>query len=126
MKKGFTLVEVLIAMVVFSLMLMVSISSLVFASTLASRQNEYLYFESICLDIDKYSTKYGRDWNEYYFDNLNTTQYYNQSYQLVDEESVYQLSFLYNQDNQLIINVKTTKGNRYIIKNLNYGSDRYE
>lgn len=125
-KRGFTLVEVLTSMFIFTLIFAVCLSTYLISVRLEQRQSEYLFFESVCLDINEYSNAYKKEWNIYYFGNESHVQYYDSAYILVAEEDKYQLSFSYNEINQLIVNVKETNNDRYIIKDLNYGSDRYE
>ena len=125
MKKGYTLVEALVSMVVFSLMFGVCLTSYLIGAKFHDRQNEYLFFESICLDINEYSTKYRNSWNIYYFNDEETIQYYTKDYQSTEERDFYTLEFYYNDTNQLIVNIFETESNRFIIKELNYGSDRY-
>ena len=69
MKKGFTLVEVLVSIFIFSLVLVTTLSTYLLSISFEKRQSEYIYFETICLDINKYSDVYKREWNLYYFNN---------------------------------------------------------
>lgn len=127
MKKGFTLVEVLVSIFVFSLILVATLSTYLLSVTFEKRQSEYIYFETICLDINKYSDIYKKEWNLYYFDNDSNIQYYDVNFNYVGQKAdKYKLAFHYSDNNELIINVTDEDNNRYIIQDLNYGETRYE
>lgn len=124
-KRGFTLVEVLVSMFVFTLAFGVAVSTYLVSLNLEQKQTAYLFFESVCLDINQYSDRFGREWNREYFGNDNSTQYYDSSFALIEAEGKYELSFFYNETSELIVNVEEVEKGSYIIENLNYGSSRY-
>lgn len=127
MKKGFTLVEVLVSIFIFSLVLVTTLSTYLLSISFEKRQSEYIYFETICLDINKYSDVYKREWNLYYFNNDSNVQYYDINFNYVGTIiNKYKLAFFYTANNELIINVTDEDNNRFIIKDLNYGGTRYE
>lgn len=127
MKKGFTLVEVLVSIFIFSLVLVTTLSTYLLSISFEKRQSEYIYFETICLDINKYSDVYKREWNLYYFNNDSNEQYYDINFNYVGTTiNKYKLAFFYTVNNELIINVTDEDNNRFIIKDLNYGGTRYE
>lgn len=127
MKKGFTLVEVLVSIFVFSLILVVTLSTYLLSVTFEKRQSEYIYFETICLDINKYSDIYKKEWNIHYFNNDSNEQYYDVNFNYVGlRADKYKLAFHYSNDDELIINITDEDNSRYIIQNLNYGEIRYE
>lgn len=125
MKKGFTLIEVLVSMFIFALVFSLSLSTYLISVTLEKWHSEYIFFEGVCLDINEYSNVYLKEWNVNYFGNESNTQYYTSQFKHVDEVDTYELSFIYNEKNELIINIKEYKSSRYIIKDLNYGGSRY-
>ncbi len=127
MKKGFTLVEVLVSIFIFSLVLVTTLSTYLLSISFEKRQSEYIYFETICLDINKYSDVYKREWNLYYFNNDSNVQYYDINFNYVGTTiNKYKLAFFYTANNELIINVTDEDNDRFIIKDLNYGGNRYE
>ena len=127
MKKGFTLVEVLVSIFIFSLVLVTTLSTYLLSISFEKRQSEYMYFETICLDINKYSDVYKREWNLYYFNNDSNVQYYDINFNYVGTTiNKYKLAFFYTANNELIINVTDEDNDRFIIKDLNYGGNRYE
>lgn len=127
MKKGFTLVEVLVSIFIFSLVLVTTLSTYLLSVSFEKRQSEYIYFETICLDINKYSDVYKREWNLYYFNNDSNEQYYDINFNYVGTTmNKYKLAFFYTVNNELIINVTDEDNDRFIIKDLNYGGSRYE
>lgn len=135
MKKGLTLVEVLVSITVFMISFATCISIYFIVIKQETRQEEYLAFENICLEIDKYSDKYNNQWNIEYFGNDANIQYYDENYlHLTGEYDIddvkYQLQFDYekNEDNvyELIIDIFEKETGRFIIKDLNYGGARYE
>ena len=94
MKKGFTLVEVLVSIFIFSLVLVTTLSTYLLSISFEKRQSEYIYFETICLDINKYSDVYKREWNLYYFNNDSNVQYYDINFNYVGTTiNKYKLAF---------------------------------
>lgn len=126
-KKGSTLVEVLVSLVIVSIVFASSLTTYLLSIKAQSKQTEYLYFETICQDIDKYSDRYKKDWNIYYFSNEDTSQYYDNDFKLVDnnQEYKYELTFYYTDSNELIVDVYNVVNDYKIIDSLNYGSYRY-
>ena len=127
MKKGFTLVEVLVSIFRLSLVLVTTLSTYLLSISFEKRQSEYIYFDTICLDINKYSDVYKREWNLYYFNNDSNVQYYDINFNYFGTTiNKYKLAFFYTANNELIINVTDEDNDRFIIKDLNYGGNRYE
>lgn len=127
MKKGFTLVEVLVSFAILSFSLLVIFSSFTLMGNIKRSEVEYLYFESICKDIDKYYTKYKSSWNTVYFNSNDTVIYYDKNYMVTTNENdkTYILSFEYV-ENELIVSIYRMDKNRFIIEDLNYGGTRNE
>lgn len=134
MKKGLTLVEVLVSISVFVISFATCITVYFTVVKQETRQDEYLAFENVCLEIDKYSDTYGSNWNIEYFGNDKDIQYYDEKFTLLTgdiniDDIKYQLEFDYveNQDDvlELIVNIYEVESGRFIIKDLNYGGARY-
>ena len=134
MKKGLTLVEVLVSISVFVISFATCITVYFTVVKQETRQAEYLAFENVCLEIDKYSDTYGSNWNIEYFGNDKDIQYYDEKFTLLTgdiniDDIKYQLEFDYveNQDDvlELIVNIYEVESGRFIIKDLNYGGARY-
>ncbi len=126
MKKGFTLVEVLVAFACFAIALSMISITFAFTRKMEERSDSYIHFEAICLDIDAYSDKYGSMWATKYFGTDDTTIYYSEKYEITTSDNAkYTLEYEYV-SNELIVNIKYITNDRYIIKDLNYGARRYE
>lgn len=134
MKKGLTLVEVLVSISVFVISFATCITVYFTVIKQETRQDEYLAFENVCLEIDKYSDTYGSNWNIEYFGNDRDIQYYDEKFTLLTgdiniDDIKYHLEFDYveNQDDvlELIVNIYEVESGRFIIKDLNYGGARY-
>lgn len=130
MKKGLTLVEVMVATAIFTMTFAVCITLSLSSVKQEKRQRDYMTFESICYDINYYCNAYKIEWaNKYFGDDINAPKahYYDIAYKLVSnrDEANYELVYTYNDSNELIVNVNDIKNNRKIIDNLNYGSKRF-
>lgn len=130
MKKGLTLVEVMVATAIFTMTFAVCITLSLSSVKQEKRQRDYMTFESICYDINYYCNAYKSEWaNKYFGDDINApkSHYYDITYKLVSnrDEANYELVYSYNDSNELIVNVNDIKNNRKIIDNLNYGSKRF-
>lgn len=67
-KKGELLVETIVAMTIAALMTIAFFGIFKSFSSVGKRQEEYIFFEGVCYDIDKYYDAYGKDmWDEKYF-----------------------------------------------------------
>ena len=67
-KKGELLVETIVAMTIAALMTIAFFGIFKSFSSVGKRQEEYIFFEGVCYDIDKYYDAYGKDmWDEEYF-----------------------------------------------------------
>ena len=88
MKKGFTLIEVLVSVGVFLLTFGVILSTYLLSVNGVHKYEEYQFFENICITIDTiYDTK-KIDGVKAYFNNKELV-YYNSSYEMVDNEDKY-------------------------------------
>ena len=118
MKKGFTLIEVLVSVGVFLLTFGVILSTYLLSVNGVYKYEEYQFFENICITIDTiYDTK-KIDGVKAYFNNKELV-YYNSSYEMVDNEDKYSLSYTF--DDILIVSIKNNEKNYFVIENLDYG-----
>ncbi len=74
MKKGSTLVEVMVALAVLAIVSASLVAGYMSIDNVQLRQKEYLYFEGVCLDVDKFYDEYGvgadgMAWANVYFPN---------------------------------------------------------
>lgn len=120
MKKGFTLVEVLVSIAVFTISMATILSCYLLSVKSTAKMKEYTYFENICLNID-----------EFYDDNrisdygMNPTTdkqyiYYDSSFNKVSTIDKYTLTY-YLENEDLIISIYNNNSNYYVIEYLNYG-----
>lgn len=94
------------------------------AARAVGRQREYLWFESVCLDIDFYYDKFGaEEWAEQYFGNSEAEQYYTADFRRSDAPDKYTLSYRFA-DGCLFVSVRDEENGRYVIENLNYGKSK--
>ena len=101
------------------------------ASNRQLRQKEFLYFENVCRDINKYADLYDIHWADKYFEDqdyisqISTTKfevYYLDNFDMTKEKNkaTFCLSYEYEDATKLKINVD--KYNAYtVIKDLEYG-----
>lgn len=133
-QKGTTLVEVLVAIAVFSIISTAMLSSLLVMRKTSARQEEYLRFEMICTDIAFYGDVHKRNWDKEYF-SLPESQnegeiYFDHDFSPSTTEQIYCLSYSYADTNsdgyeELIVSIHHVESGRAIIENLNYGGGRY-
>lgn len=144
-KKGELLVETIVAMVIAALMTLAFFAVFKSFSSIGKRQDEYIFFEGVCYDIDKYYDAYGKDmWDDMYFNkeikendrvfisSMGTRVYiqeYFDNFELLQTPQIpndlpiytYLLTYDINKDNELIVSIKNVKTDKYIVENLNYG-----
>jgi len=130
MKKGETLVEVLIALFIFSTVIAASISLYTGMITFYNADASYVHFESICQDIDKYYDHYGaNEWCFNYFGKVDSEFYYDNAYQICDKSEAAYVLEIEQSENNLIISVRKMsdgeKTNKYIVDKLEYGVSKY-
>ena len=131
-RKAFTLAEVLVATLIFTMILLATLSVYLVATRQIAKQNNYLAFENICREIDAYSDKYGYGWNEKYFGDTMSEHYYAQNYSRTEKDNAaFALTWVYEDTNgdgkkELIVTVEELGTGRKIIDRLNYGGARYE
>lgn len=131
-RKAFTLAEVLVATLIFTIILLSTLTVYLISARQIAKQDDFLAFENICREIDAYSDKYGRSWNEKYFGDNEPEQYYAQNYSHTEKENAaFVLTWVYKDTNgdgaeELIVTVEELGTGRKIIDRLNYGGARYE
>ena len=89
MKKGLTLVEVMVATAIFTMTFAVCITLSLSSVKQEKRQRDYMTFESICYDINYYCNAYKSEWaNKYFGDDINAPKahYYDITYKLVSNK----------------------------------------
>ena len=130
MKKAFTLVEVIVATMVFTICFAAIITCYLMVNKQTEKESEYLRAEAICKDIALYGDEFGRNWDLAYYGVHDADYIYlDQSFSKqegFDENSLYVVTYSYNSSNQLILSIKVVGENRYLVKDLNYGGARYE
>ena len=152
-KKGELLVETIVAMTIAALMTIAFFGIFKSFSSVGKRQEEYIFFEGVCYDIDKYYDAYGKDmWDEEYFkknkyeirispsnpDNPNGSNnnlYYIEEYldnyeplkNILDPDIgagyTYLLTYYYK-DDDLIVDIKNVETGKYVIRDLHYGKSK--
>lgn len=139
-RKGLTLVEIIVAIAVFSIVSIAFFTSYVSMNKVVARQEEYTRFEMICYDINYYWDMYGADvehdgansWDKKYFgssiqerDGIYTA-YFDDDFkpQSSSNGAVYELRYTYSNTKQLIIQqiVKITENNKVIVEGVNCGT----
>lgn len=137
MKKGFTLVEVLVSIAVFTITFGVILTSYIFAVKSEAKVKDYTYFENICLNINEYYDKdkdnisacYGIDISSANT-NLSSTSpsyvYFDSNYNVVSYgvDYKYILTYYLDDSGYLVISIYNNYSKYYIIENLNYGEPK--
>lgn len=132
MKKGETLVEVIVAIAVFVVMFAGIAACLLSLSDLNRRQQAYVYFENICRNIDMYTEAEAKDWDQAYLGVSNPSAdvdnqaaiYYRSDYTICQAEDSprFCLEYYYNSESELIITVRDIDKGYAVISGLNYGN----
>lgn len=130
MRKADTIVEVVVSIAIFAICMLIAGSTYVYVARVKRAEVEYMRFESMCLDINEYYTRFNQNWDKWYFglddrEDANSI-YFDLDYQVTESENAtYTLSYSYAENtHELIINVIRNDGHM-IISNLNYGGNRY-
>lgn len=66
-RKGMTLVEVLVAIAVFSIISLALVTSYIGLINMVTLQDEYVRIEMVCHDINFHWDRYGSAWDDEYF-----------------------------------------------------------
>lgn len=141
-RKGMTLVEVLVSMVLFSLSFLAVTATVIYSRRETQRQKVQSEFMAICYDIDLYSTKYQRDWDINYFNDTTRNTiihqetsteegsaffvYYDNSFQTTTDASSfsYLLRYSYATTNEMTVSISYASGSK-VFSDINYGANRY-
>ena len=109
-KKGLTLIEVIVAISVFSIISFALLSSIVLMKRVVNRQEEYAKLEMVCNDMKVYYEKIGAEWAKEYFQgkNNNDIGYLSAQFQIVDNEceAKYKIEFSDNTIVKIYSNVE--------------------
>ena len=114
-KKGMTLVEVLVAITVLSIIVFALLSTLVAMRKVVARQEEYVKIKMVCRDIEAYREKYESKWAAHYFNNgahyENKVGYLTSSFKPTSDKSQaeYEISFQYSTEDKKISNLSIIK-----------------
>ena len=116
-RKGLTLVEVIVAIAVFTIISLALFSSYLGMRKVVFRQEEYARLEMVCYDINYYWDKYGSDWAEKYFDNDSING--NSHSFVIDDigDNLYTISWEYDNNNDpevLIITSIESDGHEFL------------
>lgn len=118
-RKGLTLVEIIVAIAVFSIVSVAFFTSYVSMNKVVARQEEYVRFEMICYDINYYWDVHGERWDDIYFNgNVTNTAYFDKDFnpQYYKDGAVYQITYDMTGETLTIINIKKiVKGDNKII-----------
>ena len=126
-KKGMTLVEVLVAITVLSIIVFALLSTLVSMRKVVARQEEYVKIKMVCQDIEAYRDKYKSQWAEYYFnngvsyENQKSVGYLTSSFKPTSDESQaeYKISFQDSTDEKISkLSIIKTSDLKVLVKDL--------
>lgn len=117
-RKGLTLVEIIVAIAVFSIVSIAFFTSYVSMNKVVARQEEYTRFEMICYDINYYWDMYDEGWDDAYFlpsgaqetpsGSQIFTAYFDKDFepQSGSNKAVYQITFSYSgEDNNKALTI---------------------
>ena len=126
-KKGLTLVEVLVAISVLTIVIFALFSTIIAMRKVVARQEEYVKIKMVCQDIDFYWDKFGNDWSLHYFageGNIDDDKgYLTSKLEPVKKykKNYYKIKFSYDSTDKLIINSITSPDGKELVKELNCG-----
>ena len=128
-KKGMTLVEVLVAITVLSIIVFALLSTLVAMRKVVARQEEYVKIKMVCQDIEAYWDKYNMEWISKYFvegngDKFGLTSGFEPIKYNTNSKNYYKIEFSYDDDSnpkKLIIDYIKSPDGKELVKGLNFG-----
>ncbi len=112
-RKGLTLIEVLVAISVFSIISFALLSSIILMKKVVNQQEEYTKLEMVCNDMKVYYEKCGAGWAKEYFqdEKQENIGYFNSNFQIADEgEEKYKIEF----SNDTILSISSTENKIYV------------
>lgn len=114
--KGVTLVEVIVAIVVFSTVSFALFSSIIAMKKVVIRQEEYIRLEMTCYDISAYYEKYNKTWIEEYLGTNQNIIYLTSNFSptVNSEESVYKIIVSEN----AILSISSMDGEDIYVENI--------
>lgn len=129
-RKGLTLVEIIVAIAVFSIVSIAFFTSYVSMNKVVARQEEYTRFEMICYDINYYWDMYGfnedseESWEYKYFkskiekNNGKYVAYFDKDFepQSGDDNAEYQITFHYDDKKLIIDKIEKLSDNKIIVE----------
>ena len=117
-RKGLTLIEVLVAISVFSIISFALLSSIILMKKVVNRQEEYTKLEMVCNDMKVYYEKSTGDWAKEYFQGKNDDDfgYLNSKFQVVDNVS--QSKYMIKFSNDTIICISSMTENKIYVENI--------
>ena len=134
-RKGLTLVEIIVAIAVFSIVSVAFFTSYVSMNKVVARQEEYVRFEMICYDINYYWDMYLYEWDDKYFDTDISdaspgtyTAYFDKDFEPKsdnnDKKAAYQITYDMKGGTLTIINIKkiVNGDNKVIIEGVECGA----
>ena len=123
-KKGLTLVEVLVAISVLTIVIFALFSTIIAMRKVVARQEEYVKIKMVCQDIDAYCDKFGENWADYYFNNgedyTNNKGYLTSNFEPTDDSNKaeyiisYIISFVDN-NGEVNLSIKNNSKDRVIV-----------
>ena len=132
-KKGLTLVEVLVAISVLTIVIFALFSTIIAMRKVVARQEEYVKIKMVCQDIEAYWDKYGEDWADKYFEGEYETNnlkgYLTSKFYPVTnyDKNYYKIEFSYDDDSnskKLIIDSIKSPDGKELVKRLNCGESQ--
>ena len=119
-KKGLTLVEVLVAISVLTIVIFALFSTIIAMRKVVARQEEYVKIKMVCQDIEAYCDKYGKDWADKYFEGEYETNnlkgYLTSNFEPTDDsnKAEYIISFVDN-NGEVNLSIKNKSKDRVIV-----------
>lgn len=126
-RKGLTLVEVIVAIAVFTIVSLALFSSYLGMRKVVFRQEEYARLEMVCYDINYYWDAYGEGWANVYFAPSTISNNNNnfKSNKVINElgDNPYTISWTYENDQKVLIitSIKSSDGHEFLGKPVNCG-----
>ena len=132
-RKGLTLVEIIVAIAVFSIVSIAFFTSYVSMNKVVARQEEYTRFEMICYDINYYWDMYDEGWDDAYFlpsgaqetpsGSQIFTAYFDKDFepQSGDDNAVYKITYSCDTELTIIKIEKIGNDKKVIVENVKCG-----
>lgn len=116
-QKGITLVEVVVAIAIFSIISFTLLSSVIAMKKVIMRQEEYVKLEMVCYDISAYRNKYGDQWAKYYFgENIKNVGYLTYDFESTSNQNEAKYKIIFS--NNKIIAILSMDGETIFAENI--------